>query len=149
MKLNDLRIYCQNEEDQLNVVSFLEENFPDTKISTWDPDPVDTGTWGMFVDEFEPDHTRLIFCDGAFAGCFALLPRKDHLYLGHFYISTKFQGQGIGKAVMADLLGAADALKKPIRLIVLNESPAVEFYTAFGFEITQRDDIDIVMQRDI
>jgi len=55
MKLNDLRIYCQNEEDQLNVVSFLEENFPDTKISTWDPDPVDTGSWGMFVDEFEPD----------------------------------------------------------------------------------------------
>ena len=55
MKLNDLRIYCQNEEDQLNVVSFLEENFPDVKISTWDPDPVETGTWGMFVDEFEPD----------------------------------------------------------------------------------------------
>ena len=51
--MNDLRIYCQNEEDQLNVVSFLQENFPDVKICTWDPDPVDTGTWGMFVDEFE------------------------------------------------------------------------------------------------
>ena len=53
--MDDLRIYCQNEEDQLNVVSFLEENFPDVKICTWDPDPVDTGSWGMFVDEFEPD----------------------------------------------------------------------------------------------
>ena len=31
MKLDDLRIYCQNEEDQLCVVSFLEENFPDIK----------------------------------------------------------------------------------------------------------------------
>ena len=50
--MNDLRIYCQNEEDQLNVVSFLQENFPDVKICTWDPDPVDTGTWGMFVDDF-------------------------------------------------------------------------------------------------
>ena len=40
--MDDLRIYCQNEEDQLNVVSFLEENFPDIKICTWDPDPVDT-----------------------------------------------------------------------------------------------------------
>ena len=50
--MDDLRIYCQNEEDQLNV-SFLEEK--DVKISTWDPDPVDTGSWGMFVDEFEPD----------------------------------------------------------------------------------------------
>ena len=53
--MDDLRIYCQNEEDQLNLVSFLEENFPDVKICTWDPDPVDTGSWGMFVDEFEPD----------------------------------------------------------------------------------------------
>ena len=53
--MDDLRIYCQNEEDQLNVVSFLEENFPDIKICTWDPDPVDTGSWGMFVDEFPPE----------------------------------------------------------------------------------------------
>ena len=50
--MDDLKIYCQNEEDQLNVVSFLEENFSDVKISTWDPDPVDTGSWGMFVDDF-------------------------------------------------------------------------------------------------
>ena len=50
--MDDLRIYCQNEEDQLNVVSFLEDNFPDVKICTWDPDPVDTGSWGMFVDDF-------------------------------------------------------------------------------------------------
>ena len=30
-------------------------NFPDVKICTWDPDPEDTGSWGMFVDEFEPE----------------------------------------------------------------------------------------------
>jgi hypothetical protein len=55
MKLNNLKIYCQTEEDQTNIVEFIFSQYEDVEVSTWEPDPVDTGTWGMFVDEFPPE----------------------------------------------------------------------------------------------
>ena len=53
--MNDLKIYCQTEEDQTNIVEFIFSQYEDVKVSTWEPDPVDTGTWGMFVDDFPPE----------------------------------------------------------------------------------------------
>lgn len=99
-----------------------------------------------FVNEFEPEHTRLIFENDKLVGCFALLPRKDHLYLGHFYLHPDMQGKGIGKLVMKDILGAATALKRPIKLITLNESPAIGFYEALGFSVTASDDVETTME---
>ena len=71
--MDDLRIYCQNEEDQLNVVSYLQENFPNVKICTWDPDPEDTGSWGIFVDEHRENLQNMIceyfLCIQSFTAC--------------------------------------------------------------------------------
>jgi hypothetical protein len=55
MKLNNLKIYCQTEDDQTNIVEFIFSQYDDVKVCTWEPDPVETGTWGMFVDEFPPE----------------------------------------------------------------------------------------------
>ena len=55
MKLNNLKIYCQTEDDQTNIVEFIFSQDENVKICTWEPDPVDTGTWGMFVDDFPPE----------------------------------------------------------------------------------------------
>ena len=99
-----------------------------------------------FTDEYVPEHTRLILQNGKFVGCFALLPRDKHLYLGHFYLLPETQGRGIGKFVMGELLGVAKALKQPIKLIVLENSPAISFYEQFGFEISEQDGVDITME---
>ena len=53
--MNNLKIYCQTEDDQTNIVEFIFSQYEDVKVSTWEPDPVDTGTWGMFVDDFPPE----------------------------------------------------------------------------------------------
>ena len=53
--MNDLKIYCQTEEDQTNIVEFIFSQDENVKVCTWEPDPVDTGTWGMFVDDFPPE----------------------------------------------------------------------------------------------
>ncbi len=52
--MNNLKIYCQTEEDQTNVVEFIFSQYEDVKVSTWEPDGDEDnpGTWGMFVDEF-------------------------------------------------------------------------------------------------
>jgi len=34
------------------MVDVIREMDSECKICTWEPDPVDTGTWGMFVDDF-------------------------------------------------------------------------------------------------
>ena len=51
--LSNLKIYCQNEQDQSNIFDFIYFEYRNSvAICTWEPDPVDTGTWGMFVDDF-------------------------------------------------------------------------------------------------
>jgi hypothetical protein len=55
VKQNNLKIYCQTEDDQTNIVEFIFSQYEDVKVCTWEPDPVDTGTWGMFVDDFPPE----------------------------------------------------------------------------------------------
>ena len=55
MRLNNLKIYCQNEEDQSTIFDFLFVEYRNSiSYSTWEPDPEDTGSWGMFVDDFPP-----------------------------------------------------------------------------------------------
>ena len=73
-RLNNLKIYCQTEEDQSNLIDFLCNRYKDDttiKYTTWEPDvDVDVGssssssssslpsslvpTWGIFVDDFPP-----------------------------------------------------------------------------------------------
>ena len=56
MRLNNLKIYCKTEEDQSNIFDFLFVEYRNSiSYSTWEPDPVDTGSWGMFVDDFPPE----------------------------------------------------------------------------------------------
>ena len=55
MRLNNLKIYGQTEEDQSNMFDFLFEIYRnEIKYCTWEPDGDDEnpGTWGMFVDDF-------------------------------------------------------------------------------------------------
>ena len=61
MNLNNLKIYCQTEEDQQTMVEVIFEDFPDVKISTWEPDG-EPGSWGMFVDDF-PTETWSKLCE--------------------------------------------------------------------------------------
>ena len=50
MKLNNLKIYCQTEQDQSNVFDFLFYEYQnEIKYATWEPDPVDTGSWGCLL----------------------------------------------------------------------------------------------------
>ena len=48
--MDDLKVYLETENDQLEVVDFIQFNYPEADICTWDPDPEDTGTWGMWID---------------------------------------------------------------------------------------------------
>ncbi|WP_129839074.1 GNAT family N-acetyltransferase [Streptomyces sp. RFCAC02] len=98
-------------------------------------------------DGFEPEHTRVIEVDGAFAGCVALRPDGDAHRLEHFYLAPAAQGRGIGTAVLRALLDRCDREGVRVRLNVLRGSPARRLYERHGFVPESEDPVDVFMVR--
>ncbi|MFF4038976.1 GNAT family N-acetyltransferase [Streptomyces sp. NPDC001816] len=98
-------------------------------------------------DGFAPAHTWVIEAGGAFAGCVALRPAEDAHWLEHFYLAPHLQGSGIGGAVLRELLKWCDRDGTPVRLQVLQGSPARRLYERHGFTLETEDPIDVFMLR--
>lgn len=96
-----------------------------------------------FVARFSPERTRLIDLDGHFAGCVSVTDHGEHVEIEHLYLMPERHSSGLGSRIMAVLMDEARALNKPIRLTVLNGSPANRFYQRLGFVETECDPIDI------
>ncbi|MDP3749189.1 MAG: GNAT family N-acetyltransferase [Phenylobacterium sp.] len=100
------------------------------------------------VEQFRPEHTRLIWRGEALAGCVAFGPDgPGWLRLEHFYIHPDRQGAGLGAEVLSALLAESDAQALAVRLTVLRESAANRFYARHGFTETGRDEVDIFYER--
>ena len=84
---------------------------------------------------------------GTFAGCVTLRPSESGWWLENFYLSPEFQGGGMGTAVLRVLLARADAEGLPVRLQVLQGSPARRLYERHGFTPEREDAVDVYMLR--
>ncbi|MZG06642.1 GNAT family N-acetyltransferase [Streptomyces sp. SID5614] len=98
-------------------------------------------------DAYAPEHTSVIEAAGSFAGCVALRPAEDGWWLEHFYLSPALQGRGIGSAVLRGVLDRADAERIPVRLDVLQGSPARRLYERHGFTLEREDAVDVFLVR--
>jgi GNAT superfamily N-acetyltransferase len=100
------------------------------------------------TEQYRPQFTRLIWAGEAFAGCVAFAPHGPRRrMLEHFYLEPALSGQGIGSAVMAALMGEADAEGCAVVLTVVRQSDSNRLYPRFGFVETGRDAIDIFYER--
>ncbi|SBU99730.1 N-acetylglutamate synthase, GNAT family [Streptomyces sp. Ncost-T6T-1] len=98
-------------------------------------------------DAYAPEHTSVIETAGSFAGCVARRPAEDGWWLEHFYLSPALQGRGIGSAVLRGVLDRADAERLPVRLDVLQGSPARRLYERHGFTPEREDAVDVFLVR--
>ncbi|MGW3586329.1 GNAT family N-acetyltransferase [Streptomyces rubiginosohelvolus] len=98
-------------------------------------------------DAYTPEHTSVIEAAGSFAGCVALRPAEAGWWLEHFYLSPALQGRGIGSAVLRGVLDRADAERIPVRLDVLQGSPARRLYERHGFTLEREDAVDVFLVR--
>lgn len=98
-------------------------------------------------DGFDPACTWVIEVGGAFSGCVALRPAEDAHWLEHFYLAPHLQGEGIGSAVLRQLLDRCDRRGVRVRLNVLQGSPARRLYERHGFSVETEDPVDIFMLR--
>ncbi|WP_271217052.1 GNAT family N-acetyltransferase [Streptosporangium carneum] len=65
----------------------------------------------------------------------------------HFYLVPGLQGRGLGSAVLRALLRQTDADGVPVRLNVLQGSPARRLYERHGFTVEVQDPVDVYMVR--
>lgn len=98
-------------------------------------------------DAYAPEHTSVIETAGSFAGSVARRPAEDGWWLEHFYLSPALQGRGIGSAVLREVLDRADAERLPVRLDVLQGSPARRLYERHGFTLEREDAVDVFLVR--
>ncbi len=101
-------------------------------------------TWGWeeswqreyFQEKWEPSKRQIIQVNGQDAGVLVIEIRGEAYYLGLIEISPKFQGQGVGTAVIQDFIAAAKAKNLPATLHVFKtNTPASQLYEQLGFTI--------------
>ncbi|MFI5807924.1 GNAT family N-acetyltransferase [Streptomyces sp. NPDC051561] len=101
-----------------------------------------------FRDSYTPEHTQLIEVAGTFAGCVVLRPEADTCrWLESFYVDPAHQGRGLGTAVLNALLAHSDRENFPVRLQVLQGSPARRLYERHGFVLEHEDPVDAFLIR--
>ncbi|WP_326658588.1 GNAT family N-acetyltransferase [Streptomyces sp. NBC_00385] len=98
-------------------------------------------------ESYVPEHTSVIVVEGRFAGSVTLRPHQDGHCLESFFVDEKVQGRGIGSAVLGELLARTDAEGVPVRLDVLQGSPARRLYERHGFVPEREDAVDVFMVR--
>jgi GNAT superfamily N-acetyltransferase len=101
-----------------------------------------------FASAFAPTLTRHIVVAGQRVGFVVLKPQADGLLLDHLYLRPSVQGQGIGSAVLAQILAEADALGLALSLGALRGSPANRFYLRHGFTRTSESEWDVYYRRE-
>ncbi|MEV6965214.1 GNAT family N-acetyltransferase [Hamadaea sp. NPDC051192] len=95
-------------------------------------------------ERWNPEDNQVIEVGGVFAGNVALRVDEDGHWLENFYLDPSVQGRGVGSAVLEQVLSECDS---PVRLQVLQGSPARRLYERHGFTAYAEDAVDVWMVR--
>lgn len=96
----------------------------------------------IFREHFDEPGLRLILIGEQTAGCVGFRIGSEAIKLDSFYLQRRHHDTGLGTAILKTLLTEADALRRPIRLEVLNGSKADRFYLRQGFVKLSEDAIE-------
>jgi len=108
----------------------------EVQFGEWDDDLQRT----LFEEKWELSHYQKIMCSGRMAGVLAIAVQSDHLFLSEIQIGLDFQGEGLGTAVMTDILSDSAGKNLPVRLQVLLKNRAKTLYERLGFVVTGETD---------
>jgi ribosomal protein S18 acetylase RimI-like enzyme len=112
-------------------------------------------TWGWnelfqrhsFLAHLPASSFVIVSHDEQDVGGYCLKNKTDHLYLEMLLISADMQRKGIGSVVMQSLIKQAETQDLPIRLSVLRNNPAHQFYRRLGFDVLAEDSFRYELSR--
>lgn len=90
---------------------------------------------------FHPGQDQIIVIQGKDAGILAIEQRPAALHLRLLELLPAYQKQGIGTAVISDLLRQAQTANLTVTLGVLKHNPARRLYERLGFVVTGETEI--------
>jgi GNAT superfamily N-acetyltransferase len=130
-----LRVRAATADDQALCCAITEDamrGYVEQTWGRWDPEEQRR----KHADDFTPATHRIVLVDEEAAGLVALEDLPDHLWLVKLYLRAPYRGRGIGSQLLRDVLGAARALGKPVRLRVLRvNTGARRLYERHGFRV--------------
>jgi GNAT superfamily N-acetyltransferase len=94
---------------------------------------------------FEGGGMHVIAMRGRTAGCIGIEPGPEGVELHSLYLEPALQGQGLGAAVVAQVLASAPSAT--FRIEVLKQSPARRFWERQGFALVGEQPYDWVLAR--
>ena len=97
----------------------------------------------MLAENSDADYLLLAFVDGTIAGHAGLhpwgkSPRRAHVRMLGMAVQSRYQGQGVGKALMQALIDLADKWLPVTRIeltVFTDNQRAINLYKRFGFEV--------------
>ncbi len=101
-----------------------------------------------FKERFDPKTRQIILYDGQPAGCLGLEWQEYALYIAYIAISDAYRGQGLGTAILKDILRRGSAAGLPVTLGVLRGNPAKRLYERLGFVVTDEEKTRTMMAYD-
>lgn len=108
----------------------------------WD-DAIETR---RFFEGFPVERAMVILVHGDIAGAVDMEHRDDGWHLNNIEIAPEHQSQGIGTAVVRDLLGRAARDGCDARLECLKVNRAIGLYERLGFEIEGETETHFLMR---
>lgn len=110
------------------------------RLGRWDP----TRVRQRFLTAFDAARTWVVHMDGEDAGLVAVRHEADAHWIEHFYLQPRYQGRGLGTAIMVHLM-KTHRDHRPFRLNVLQGSPARRLYERQGFTLENEDPVDVFL----
>jgi 8-oxo-dGTP pyrophosphatase MutT (NUDIX family) len=93
-----------------------------------------------------PTH-EILERDGRAIGCLSTAQLPDAIALYRVFLLPEAQGQGLGSALVRELIARGAALGLPVRLRVFKANPAHELYRRLGFAVVGETATHFQMER--
>ena len=91
------------------------------------------------------DQAQVIVLAGQDIGLLKIDEQESNIEIVQIQIDPKFQGKGIGRQIVSNVIDKSKVLKKNVLLSVLKENKARELYLRIGFKIIGEDDHSFIM----
>jgi ribosomal protein S18 acetylase RimI-like enzyme len=134
----DAKEWCKIHKDTwLDTYPNKEFNITKTDILSKDFDsPEKVKKWEKSFDNPQGRYYYVAKTDNKIVGLATGLVHKDINEIGAIYVLPKYQGKGVGKELMIELIKHFDSTKKIKLNVVRYNIKAINFYKKFGFIIT-------------
>jgi ribosomal protein S18 acetylase RimI-like enzyme len=99
-----------------------------------------------YQQQFGDADWNLVLLDGEPVGRLYFQRREDELHIIDIALMAEQRGQGVGSALLQDVLDQADQAHLPVRLCVERNNPALRLYQRLGFREVEDQGVYLALE---